>query len=252
MSLKIPSPPTSTLRAYKSGLSDFVDSGCSLWNLMLQRHQAHAVHNLHLQKLHDALCQNPCPPLDEKVTKPTGWRFLASDTGLVGACHVGAESTGAAPKVTGFSNASEIEGITGLIGRLGNLPEVQKDTFELRVLRITWLHHEAFWLHSVTGGVDLVIPYTTFAVGIPGTLRVYKWPEYLDEIRPRIPKKARSLLGADLAAYPVTPAAEEHAAAHASMAAKAAAATQTRGAAETGGAYKRGKNHPPGAKSTSA
>jgi hypothetical protein len=251
MSLKIPSPPTSTLRAYKSGLSDFVDSGCSLWNLMLQRHQAHAVHNLHLQKLHDALCQNPCPPLDEKVTKPTGWRFLASDTGLLGACHVGAESAGAAPKLTGFSNAPEIEGITELIGRLANLPEVQNDTFELRVLRITWLHHEAFWLHSLTGGVDLVIPYTTFAGGITGELRVVEWPEYLNEIKPRILGKAQSLLGADLLAYPVTPVVEEHTAPRAPTAVKAVAATQSRGA-ETSGSPRRGRNYPAGAKSTSA
>jgi hypothetical protein len=64
-------------------------------------------------------------------------------------------------RLTGFSNAPEIEIFLDLISQLGRVPETQNGAFELRVLRIPWLHMEAFWLHSDKD--DFVVPYSQFS-----------------------------------------------------------------------------------------
>ena len=101
---------------------------------------------------------------DAIPTEPTGWRFLAEDaaSNRKVACHVGQPRPDHPEKLTGLSTAPSIQNALDRLGELENLPDVQSDDFELRVLRIPRLQIEAFWLHAKSGDKDRFVPYAGF------------------------------------------------------------------------------------------
>ena len=151
-------PPLEIMRAYKAGMGEFVASGGAMWTLMLQRHTAHPVHYLDAGKTVEA---------DPETTKLTtlapnaGWRFLAAESGLAGACHVGS-AAGVSAKMAGFSSVPVIQTVVDFLSQLPHLAAVQTDSFALRALRVPWLKFEAFWLEGSVGKEDFVIPYGGF------------------------------------------------------------------------------------------
>lgn len=180
--------PRDHVQAYATGLEDFVDPGSPLWSLLRNNYEAYAVYNLVLNnvgygnvpiKIEDPR-ENPGrvelaltyeketgdAPNEKKASlktlvKPTGWRFLASDSVQSGAVHVGSVQ-GPPPKVTGFSSEALISDAINCIREIESKIGRAAGVFELRILRVPWLHFEAFWLRSVDANDDLLVPYTGF------------------------------------------------------------------------------------------
>jgi len=209
MSLTRPDPPAETLRAFTSGLTDFVDSSDPVWSVALNKYVALDAHNLDLDTicgiLHDngsaetissgtveafeALAANQ--PVTGGLLRSSGWRFLAADGDVACACHVRGMSPGLPPKLTGYSKGAPvlavIEAFNGLDEALASASIT--GNFQMRVLRITWLHLEAFWLHSLDGDQDWVVPYAGFLRTPGGSLALME-PitsiDFFEEVLPRI------------------------------------------------------------------
>jgi hypothetical protein len=143
-------------QAYTAGLQDFVASGTPLWSLLLHNHEAYEVYGLN----HDQV-NSESTKLTGELVKPLGWRFVAANAGLRGACHVGGVNE-RAPRVTGFSTAQEIADIVNYIRHLEAQPEIALGNFTLRILRVPWRRFEALWLSSTNAAEDIVIPYAGF------------------------------------------------------------------------------------------
>src|SRR5215469_652518 len=87
MGLIKPSVPGDVLRAFTSGLGDFVRPGSPLWSLLLNKYVAIQAYNLQL----DSFCGIDSPDavtefntLKENSFKSSGWRFLAGEGDLYG------------------------------------------------------------------------------------------------------------------------------------------------------------------------
>jgi hypothetical protein len=158
MSLIKASVPRHIRQAYTSGLGDFVDSGSPLWSLLLNKYAAIPTYNLVLScycKLIFTSDVSSLPTLPDSVLQPTGWRFLAAEGDLYGACHVGSVTSSLPPKLTGFSSSAPVLTAIECLNQLpsiGLTPILPPGTlppgdYEIRILRIPWLRFEAFWLH---------------------------------------------------------------------------------------------------------
>ena len=143
MSLTNPVIPSDITRAFTTGLGDFVDPSNPLWSVMLNDSVALPAFNLQLMP-------DPVPPrpiaLEVPWIQESGWRFVAAVGDLYGACHVGSIKPGFPPKLTGFSDDVQILTFVESFSQLRSLTEVAAWDFTPRVLRITWLIFEAFWL----------------------------------------------------------------------------------------------------------
>jgi hypothetical protein len=170
MSLITPTMPPAIIRAYTTGLGDFVNPNDPLWSVMLENFVALEQFNLDLDKLKE---HSNGPLLS--ISNYSGWRFLAADGDLYGACHMGSIDKNLPPKVTGFSRDVQVLNVVESFNELNTMDKVKQNPFEPRVLRIAWLRFEAFWLKfSPPGGPpqganaqaddpnDLVIPYIGF------------------------------------------------------------------------------------------
>jgi hypothetical protein len=182
MSLVTPKTPLEIVRAFTTGLGDFVSPRDPLWSVLLKKFFALEQFNLDLDKS----TQRPAGPL-ASITNASGWRFLAADGDLYGGCHVGSVFAGLSPKVTGFSRDVEVLTTAESFSGLDDFEEVKQGPFEPRVLRVAWLRFEAFWLRFVprdspsyatpveTNGQagsrdesrDLVIPFIGFVESPP-------------------------------------------------------------------------------------
>ena len=69
------------------------------------------------------------------------------------------------------------------IHEVESLPEVQQQNYELQVLRIPGILTEAFWLKSLTGAPDLIVPVLTRSRKLQ-VMRAYPWEEFLNIVRP--------------------------------------------------------------------
>jgi hypothetical protein len=164
-------PPQEILRAFTTGLGDFIDQSNPLWSLLEGKYVAQQVFNLDLHAIPQT---EMAPSVLAPLIKSTGWRFLAADAGRFAACHVGSITPDLPPKLTGVSTELPVlQAIEG-IGQLEALKEVATRKFEVRTLRIAWLRFEAFWLSAQDGGPDLVVPYMGFVEGPPNKLKLMK------------------------------------------------------------------------------
>jgi len=243
MSLRRASVPRHIRQAFTSGLGDFVSSGSPLWSLLLNRYAAIPSYNLVLPcycKLIFTSDATALKTLPDNVLQSSGWRFLASEGDLYGACHVGSVIPSLPPKLTGFSNSPIV--LTA-IERFNQLPSVTLSPilppgslpvgdYEIRILRITWLRFEAFWLYwlpsagngspcddwpatdappasdqgpggggsaSQYRGTDLIVPYIGFpesaSDGRLSPMQALLLPDFLNAIA----KKAQDICGQFLA-----------------------------------------------------
>jgi hypothetical protein len=185
MGLKTTVVPPDVLRAFTSGLGNYVDPSRPLWSVMQKEYVAHEWYSLVLSGI-DKLKGSKIFP--EAHLLSTGWRFMATDGDVYGGCHVGSPRTNARPMLTGFSWDSQVLTFMESLEELKTLPEVGGPVqFELRGLNVRWLHFEAFWLHTDTGVGDLVVPYTGFVEGSPNYLelmRPYSVENFLIAIGP--------------------------------------------------------------------
>jgi hypothetical protein len=200
MSLKAPVIPPAVLRAFTSGLGNYIDPSVPLWSLMQKEHVALAWWSLSLFRF-DPSQDAPDAITDDHLIS-TGWRFVASDGNLYGECHVGSAKPGAPPILTGCSYDSQIPAFMESLKALKALPVIGTGEFELRGLSSRWLHFEAFWLHTKDGKGDIVIPYAGFVEGPPNRLermRPYPAKDFLNAIWPCVRKAAADLKPAVIA-----------------------------------------------------
>jgi hypothetical protein len=181
MSLIKPTIPADVLRAFTSGLGDFIRPGSPLWSLLLNKYVAIQAYNLQL----DSFCGIDSPSavtafktLPDGFFKSSGWRFLAGEGDLYGGCHVGSIISGQPPKLTGFSKSVQVLASIESFNELPNVSLPAPGDFEIRVLRIPWLQFEAFWLYSLPAaggslgsegiGTDVIVPYIGFVESATG------------------------------------------------------------------------------------
>jgi hypothetical protein len=142
--------PPAIIRAFTSGLGNYVDPNDPLWSVMLKSFFALDQYNVDLDRL--AAITEGQPLLLDQLTNESGWRFLAADSNLYGACHVGSVADATlAPKVTGFSRDAEVLTAIERFNELDTDDGVKKNAFEPRVLRVAWLRFEAYWLKFIAG-----------------------------------------------------------------------------------------------------
>jgi hypothetical protein len=213
MSLTKPNIPAEILRAFTSGLGDYIDSSEPLWSLLLNKYTAINASNLNLEIFY-AIAQADSQAMPQELQRvlageslaQTGWRFLAAEGDLYGGCHVGSITPSHPPKLTGFSTATQI--LTAIESLNGLGPLVPPGNFEPRVLRIPWLQFEAFWLHSADAADkehpdridynrDYLVPYGGFI----GTryygltlMQPFTVEKFFGEIWPRIQEAVKGYL----------------------------------------------------------
>lgn len=191
MSLKAPEIPPVVMRAFKTGLGNYIDPSSPVWSLLLKQYVALEWSSLSLSKtgeLDGPKFKAPINRLDDLVI-PTGWRFAAAERGLYGGCHVGSTKTNPLPILTGFSDDPQILTFMESLEQLRALSVVGAGQFTLKVLRVAWLHFEAFWLSTPDGAGDIVVPFTGFVQGSPNRLSLmnpYPVLSFLKEIWRRV------------------------------------------------------------------
>lgn len=192
MSLRRPTVPDRVKKAYLEGLGNFIAPGDPLWRVFGEthpgdhqthqvHHEAHPVFSLGLRDIwQEKKKLQQIDGKELKSTRPAGWRFVAADENIVGACHVGespdTDQTGA--KLTGLSRVGGLRVVLESIRKLESLPEVvaktKKRDFDLRMLRVPGAV-EAFWVYSPTDSPsdDLIIPFYTSNIRELPTMKTY-------------------------------------------------------------------------------
>src|SRR5579863_8909627 len=180
MSLTKPKIPLEIIRAFTTGLGDFIDPNEPIYSLLSQNFMAIEAHNLRLPV--------PPTPFPEKMEDwvlnadaiiPSGWRFWAASGDLYGGCHVGSVKAGTPPKLTGFSDTVQVLAGVERFNLLSTMPELAAAAFEPRVLRIGWYPLEAFWLRStVTGVDDRFVVHSGFPPKSLDPTQSYSWAEF--------------------------------------------------------------------------
>jgi hypothetical protein len=173
MSLKAPTIPAVVKRAFTDGLGNYLDPRSPLWSLLLKQYVALPWYSLRLSeigKLGRPQFKKPIDELEDLVIS-TGWRFMAADGNCYGGCHVGSVTARDNPPIlTGFSDDPQILTFMEALEQLKTLSVAGTGQFELRVLRVAWLHFDAFWLSTPDGAGDIVVPFTGFIEGSPNHL----------------------------------------------------------------------------------
>ena len=151
MSLKRPTPSEPARRALVEGLGDYMDSSHPVGRALLQTPVALHVFTLTLDDV----------PRGVHKARSAGWRFLAvAPSGAPIAGDV-IDQEGLQPRMTGLSLDPIIGRAILATRRVASLPEVEAKDYELQVLRIPGVLTEAFWLKSINGGEDLMVPVLT-------------------------------------------------------------------------------------------
>lgn len=94
-----------------------------------------------------------------EAAKSTGWLFLVQDgDNTLASAEAVPTGTGDEQVVSAFNEGRFVGSIADAIRSARGLPEVSKDDFELRLLRVPGLYVTALWLHKAVGTGDLLVP----------------------------------------------------------------------------------------------
>ena len=204
MAFNRPQPPSHVKKACEAGLAKFIDSGDGLWRIFLEaypgqhqvhqvKHEAHQVFSLGLRHIYKG--GNSIDGTESGNAQPVGWRFVAADETLAGACHVSESPDGLTATLTGLSRVRELATVFELMDKLKTLPQVQErekdpNKYDLVALRIPGLV-EAFWLKSQSPEKDLVVPFHTRIKDANGSIAMRALPmnDFLGIIRPIAEKR---------------------------------------------------------------
>ena len=169
-------PPAHVIKAYEDGLMKFIDPADRLWRVFSEaypgqhkvhevKHEAHEVFSLGLRDIWRG--DKPIDGTETGKACSVGWRFVAADEALAGACHVSESPDRVTAKLTGLSRASNLATVFDLIEAFEEMQEVkarkneEEVEYDRVVLRIPGLV-EAFWLKSEERPEkDLVVPFYT-------------------------------------------------------------------------------------------
>jgi hypothetical protein len=175
MALINQTPPAKTRRAFKKGLAEMIELGRAPTDLP----RGDYPQQIYALGLDDIVVRK-----NLEDVKPVAWEFLMGRaTGPAIAVAVRHPHTGQEPKVTSLMRGPLIAQAIQATHMVQKLRQVQRRNYELRRLRIPALSIGAFWLKSLDGGDDFVVPYQTVADELePRT--AYPMDEFLTIIRP--------------------------------------------------------------------
>jgi hypothetical protein len=177
MSLKRPTPSEPARRALVEGLGDYMDSSHPVGRALLQTPVALHVFTLTLDDV----------PRGVHKARSAGWRFLAVAPSGVPVAGDVIEPEGLQPRMTGLSLDPIIGRAILATRRVASLPEVEAKDYELQVLRIPGVLTEAFWLKSINGGEDLMVPVLT-ASKLLKKMRPYPIGDFFRIVQDLIPE----------------------------------------------------------------
>lgn len=93
------------------------------------------------------------------AAKPTGWLFLVHDgEKTLASAEAVPTGTGDEQVLSAFNEGSFVSSTADALRTARGLPEVSKDDFEPRLLRVPALYVTALWLHKARGTGDLLVP----------------------------------------------------------------------------------------------
>ena len=96
---------------------------------------------------------------DLEAAKPTGWLFLVRDGDkTVASAEAVPTGTGDEQVLSAFNEGRVVGSTADALRSARELPEVSKDDFEPRLLRVPGLYVTALWLHKAGGLGDLLVP----------------------------------------------------------------------------------------------
>lgn len=96
---------------------------------------------------------------DLESAKRTGWLFLVQDGDkTVASAEAVPTGTGDEQVLSAFNEGRVVGSTSDALRSARELPEVSKDDFEPRLLRVPGLYVTALWLHKAGGLGDLLVP----------------------------------------------------------------------------------------------
>lgn len=123
---------------------------------------------------------------DLKAAKSVAWRcFAGTMPGPVVACYVALRHS--AFKMTAITFGTRASNSLTESQALDSLPQLPTSKYDLRFLRIPGLNLELFWLVSLSGGNDLIIPSPTGSAQLQKGLSSQRWyesPGFLNIVYP--------------------------------------------------------------------
>jgi hypothetical protein len=115
--------------------------------------------------------------------KSVAWQLLLdSASGLPVAAVVGHPHPGKTPRLTSLGRGPLIAKSLEATAEVEALPEVQDHEYELRRLGIAGLNIRAFWLKSLDGAGDLIVPYHAVTNAFK-RMQPYREDEFIPVIR---------------------------------------------------------------------
>ncbi len=182
MALKKPVPPPATRKAFQAGLAEMIRLGRAPKGLPSEDFP---------QQIYALGLRNIIRGPNLRGASHVAWEFIVgTPSGPAVSVYVGHPPKGVPPKMTSLARdpiATEALQATRAVERL---PETRSHDYELRRLRIPGLSVGAFWLKSLEGGPDLVVPYHAVAHKLK-TMRAYSMDEFMSIVRPLAEKRLK-------------------------------------------------------------
>jgi len=129
-----------------------------------------------------AMPENGAVAAARNSAKPGGWRYLSTVHGFSAAASVVESAAGLPLRITGLSSGLAISQAVDAILKIQQLTGIQALTYGLVTLRIPGVRTEAYWLKSVTGLDDRIVPF----LSLNRELRIgqsYTVQEFLQAVR---------------------------------------------------------------------
>lgn len=151
MALLKPVPSRATRKAFQAGMAELIEFGRVPRDRPTEDYPQQ-IYTLSLPELADGA--------DVGTAKPVMWQFLMSSaSGVALAADVAHPPKGKRPRLTSVMQGPAVAKAIKAIEHVERLPQVQARDYELRRLFIAGLSIRAFWLKSVKGDRDLVVPF---------------------------------------------------------------------------------------------
>jgi len=152
MSIVLSNPSQQTINALRTGLRDL---GHSVPDVSTLRGQH--VFTIGLDQLTQGATLADA--------RAIGWHFQLGDGRDASLAEV-SEAGPTPPMLTRVATGDRVAQAAGARSGLEDLDKLRTARYELRVLRISGLRTEAFWLAGQNGAADYIFPYATMAPGV--------------------------------------------------------------------------------------
>ena len=188
MSLIEPNPSPSAMVAVFARWADFAGpSDPSLESLLYvhpEQHNMQVIYALGLQDLQASGFQN---------ARKVGWRFLAGSALRQAVAANLAQTGNEPPQMTALTRGPEIASAIRAAQRVREFTDLKDPSceYELRVLKISGILLEVFWLKAKTGR-DLVVPYFALFCDQLNVMRVIEVDDFLKIVKPLVDKRLQS------------------------------------------------------------